>query len=74
MTGSLGQAHTDILTVMRTSLALTIRLNRLALERDPADSLPIPTVCRRVYGLYGCGSMWRLLLMVAEESSFVSIY
>lgn len=52
---------------MRTGLALALKLNTDALEADPANSLPLPSIWRRVYGVYGAGSMWRLLVMVADE-------
>ena len=70
-----GTAHVNVLTAMRTGLALALKLNTAALERDPANSLPLPPLWRRVYGVYGSGSMWRLLLMVADEKGdFVRSY
>jgi hypothetical protein len=63
----LGAAHINVLTAMRTALGLVLKVNTAALERDPANSLPLPPLWRRAYGVYGAGSMWRLVVMVADE-------
>lgn len=50
-----------------------VRLACIAHETDPVHSLPIPLLCKRVYGVEAVGSVWRLFLMVSEGDEYVGI-